>query len=213
MNIKVSLDRSIEKNYFYTEGTQNENNVTKLYIEVPKEYEDYGKRIVFITDESNFWDYINNNEYTIKNNITKYEKVIAYIWLTKEDDDFRSKEFELNFYNNTNADDVIPTPSEIDGFAALIDTVELEIQKVKDLDTTLTNNEIERNKKVEESINSIKNLTEEYNKNAEEKTNEFNENAKSKMEDLNNIVAEIDSINFTLDEETGALYVIKQKNN
>lgn len=213
MNIKVSLDRSIEKNYFYTEGTQNENNVTKLYIEVPKEYEDYGKRIVFITDEGNFWDYINNNEYTIKNNITKYEKVIAYIWLTKEDNDFRSKEFELNFYNNINADDIIPTPTEINGFATLIDTLELEIQKVKDLDTTLTNNEIERNKKVEEAISNIKDLTDEYNKNAEEKTKEFNENAKSKIEDLNNIVAEIDSINFTLDEETGALYVIKQKSN
>ncbi len=206
MKIKVSLDRSIEKNYFYTEGTQNENKSTVLTFEVPLGYEDFSKRIVFITEDGNFWDYIPENKYEIKNNITKYGTVEAYLWLIKDEQDFRSQKFELNFYDNENADDLIPTEEEIDGFASLINTLELEIQKV------------------EEAISDIKDLTDEYNTNAEEKTKafndnvdlkteNFNENAKSKMEDLNNIVAEIDSINFTLDEETGALYVIKQKSN
>ena len=47
-------------------GTQNENNVTELEIEVPQEYENWNKRIVFITDDGNKWDYISGNIYKLK---------------------------------------------------------------------------------------------------------------------------------------------------
>lgn len=137
MKIKVSLDRSIEKNYFYTEGTQNENNVTKLYFEFPKEYEDFSKRIVFITEDGNFWDYVNNNQYEIKNNITKYDKVEAYLWLTKDNQDFRSQNFELNFYENENADNLVPTEEQLDGFATVLDVLELKINEVEELKNTI----------------------------------------------------------------------------
>lgn len=133
MNIKVFQNRKIEKDYFYNEGTQNENNSTVLTFEVPLGYEDFSKRIVFMTEDGNFWDYIPENKYEIKNNITKYGKVEAYLWLTKDDQDFRSQNFELNFYENENADDLVPTEEEIDGFKTLVAELDLKIAEVEAL--------------------------------------------------------------------------------
>lgn len=133
MNIKVFQNRKVEKDYFYSEGTQNENNITVLTFEVPLGYEDFSKRIVFITEDGNFWDYIPENEYEIKNNITKYETIEAYLWLTKDDQDFRSQKFELNFYENENADDLVPTEEEIDGFKTLVAELDLKIAEVEEL--------------------------------------------------------------------------------
>lgn len=108
MNIKIFLDRHIEKDYFFSEGTQNENNITNLTFDIPEKYKDYEKKIVFITDDGNFWDYILDDKYIVKNNITIYNEVKAYVWLTYENDDFRSKEFTLKFYENKNPDSFIP---------------------------------------------------------------------------------------------------------
>lgn len=137
MNIKVFQNRKIEKDYFYNEGTQNENNSTVLTFEVPLGYEDFSKRIVFITEDGNFWDYVNNNQYEIKNNITKYGKVEAYLWLTKDNQDFRSQNFELNFYENENADNLVPTEEQLDGFATVLDVLELKINEVEELKNTI----------------------------------------------------------------------------
>ena len=137
MNIKVFQNRKIEKDYFYNEGTQNENKSTVLTFEVPLGYEDFSKRIVFITEDGNFWDYIPENKYEIKNNITKYGTVEAYLWLTKDDQDIRSQNFELNFYDNENADDLVPTKEEIDGFKTLIAELDLKIAEVEELKNTI----------------------------------------------------------------------------
>lgn len=133
MNIKVFQDRKIEKDYFYNEGSQNENNSTVLTFEIPFGYEDYSKRIVFMTEEGNYWDYIKENSYTIKNNITKYENIEAYLWLTKDDNDFRTETFPLNFYQNENPDELVPTEEQIDGFATIIKILEEKIDEVEAL--------------------------------------------------------------------------------
>lgn len=133
MNIKVFQNRKIEKDYFYNEGTQNENKSTVLTFEVPLGYEDFSKRIVFITEDGNFWDYIPENKYEIKNNITKYGTVEAYLWLTKDEQDFRSQNFELNFYDNENADDMTPSKEQVDGFNTLIAELDLKIAEVEEL--------------------------------------------------------------------------------
>lgn len=133
MNIKVFQNRKVEKDYFYSEGTQNENNITVLTFEVPLGYEDFSKRIVFITEDGNFWDYIPENEYKIKNDITKYGTVEAYLWLTKDDQDFRSQKFELNFYKNENADNMTPNEEQLDGFGTLIAELDLKIAEVEAL--------------------------------------------------------------------------------
>ena len=137
MNIKVFQNRKIEKDYFYNEGTQNENKSTVLTFEVPLGYEDFSKRIVFITENGNFWDYIPENKYEIKNNITKYGTVEAYLWLTKDEQDFRSQNFELNFYDNENADDMTPSEEQVDGFNTLIAELDLKIAEVEELKNTI----------------------------------------------------------------------------
>ena len=118
-------------------GTQNENEVTELTLKIPEEYQNWNKRIVFLTSEGNFWDYIQDDTYTIKNNITKFTSVRAYIWLTNDEQDFRTKEFILSFWDNRNADNLIPTAEQIDGFNTLITTLNLEITTVTDLETEL----------------------------------------------------------------------------
>lgn len=92
MNIKVYKNREAHQIDNDVYGTQNENNVTELKIEVPEQYENWNKRIVFLTDEGNFWDYIKDNTYTIKNSITKYDELEAYIWLTENAESTETEE-------------------------------------------------------------------------------------------------------------------------
>ena len=74
MLIKVSNDRSVEieeENF----GTQNENRIETLSFELPEEYSNFTKKIVFITNDGNYWDLIEeDNTYILKNNITKFRK-------------------------------------------------------------------------------------------------------------------------------------------
>lgn len=145
MNIKVYLNRETHQIDNEVYGTQNENKVTTLKIEVPEEYENWNKRIVFITEEGTFWDVILNNTYTIKNNITKYEEVEAYIWLTENAEneqesinDFRSRTFRLSFFANENADDLVPSETQIDGFNSMLTVLNAEIEEVKQINTDFT---------------------------------------------------------------------------
>ena len=145
MNIKVYQNRETHQIDNEVYGTQNENKVTTLKIEVPEEYENWNKRIVFITEEGNFWDYIKDDTYTIKNNITKYEELEAYIWLTENAEneqesinDFRSKTFKLSFFANENADNLVPDEKQIDGFNSMLTALNIEIKEVKQINTDFT---------------------------------------------------------------------------
>ena len=101
MLIKVNKDRTIEKQYSGKEGSQNENNISYLEFSLPEEYFDFDKKMVFITKTENFTKNINSeNKYIIDDDVSKYKKILCYIWLKKENIDFRSKIFQLNFYNN-----------------------------------------------------------------------------------------------------------------
>ena len=142
MNIKVYQNRDTHQIDNDVYGTQNENNVTELKIEVPEQYENWNKRIVFLTEEGNFWDYIKDDTYTIKNNITKYEELEAYIWLTENAEsieesvnDFRSRTFRLSFFANENADNLVPDEKQIDGFNSMLTVLNAEIKEVKQINT------------------------------------------------------------------------------
>ena len=192
MNIKVYTNRQaipLDNDVF---GTQNENKVTTLKIEVPEQYENWNKRIVFITEEGTFWDAILDNTYTIKNNITKCEEVEAYIWLTENAeneqesiDDFRSKTFKLSFFANETADDLAPSEEQVDGFNTILTALNLQITKVEDLEKDLQKNEEVRDSKVETAVQNIKDLTADYNENAQKKTTDFNNNAEKKEKAYN----------------------------
>lgn len=131
MNIKVSESRKI---YIDTDketsGTQNENNVTELQIEVPEKYQEFNMKIVFITNNGAFWDIVENNTYKITKAITKYKSVRFYIWLTKEEEDFRSEEKELTFNNNVGIGYKLEQ-EEIDGINKVLQRLE-DIQQRMD---------------------------------------------------------------------------------
>lgn len=135
MKLLINQNRKLNKISEY--NTQNENKVTELTLELPEEYSNWNKRIVFITDEGVFWDYIQDNTYLIKKNVTQYERVQFYIWLTNGEQDFRSEIGELSFNKNIEADDQIPTEEQIDGFNTLITTLNLEIEAVNNKETEL----------------------------------------------------------------------------
>ncbi len=128
MEVKVEENRKIYN--LKVEGTQNENNMTELNIEVPKQYKDFNKKIVFITDNGTIWDIIENNTYKLTKAITKYKSVRFYIWLTKDNEDFRTEEKMLIFNNNTDAEDNL-TEEEIGGINKVLQKVD-EIQQRMD---------------------------------------------------------------------------------
>lgn len=236
MIIQVNKDRTIIP--IGTWGSMNENNYEILEFRFPEELESYHKRIVFEFEgeEELKWDLIEENKYILKNNVTKHEKAKAYIWLTTEKaQDFRTKMFSLTFNENQNPSDIIPEEEDIYAFDRLIKRLEEEIEKVEDLNEIINQAEqdrkqaeIERDKKVDDAVQLITDMTDSYNANAEEKTNdfnilaeartdEFNENAEVKKDELNQIkdVAQdlVSAVTFSTFEaeleETGRLYIIQ----
>ncbi len=136
MKVKVNTNRKLY--CINGAGTQNENNVTELNIEVPKQYEDFNKKIVFITKDNVVWDMIEDNTYKLTKAITKYSNVKFYIWLTKDEQDFRSEEKTLVFNSNKVVDEEL-TEEEILGINKVLKIVEDEITKVTELETELKN--------------------------------------------------------------------------
>ncbi|MEE0865503.1 MAG: hypothetical protein U0L98_01700 [Clostridia bacterium] len=138
--MKVIAKKNRELALINAQNTQNENKAETIELTVPEEYEDYNKKIVFVTDDGIVWDIITNNEYKITNAITKYKQVDFYIWLTKEVNgesiDFRTKTKTLRFYHNEDASDEI-TPEEISGVNTVVNILEEEITKVDSLETEL----------------------------------------------------------------------------
>lgn len=148
MQIEVKENRSLR--IYEAEQTQNENAVTIIELTVPEKYEEFNKKIVFILPYGEkVWDIIENNEYTVSKAITKYKDVKLYIWLTKDEEDFRSETEELHFYPNEDASKTI-TPEEIGGVNKVIQELEHEKEKVEQLeiDVNMLVSDIE--KKIEE---------------------------------------------------------------
>lgn len=134
--MKILAKQNRELIMINAKNTQNENDAEKILLQVPEQYEDFNKKIVFVTPDGNVWDIITNNEYLIKKAITKYNQVDFYIWLTKDDVDFRSQTKTLKFYHNVDASDEI-TDEEIGRVNTVINILEEEITKVDGLETEL----------------------------------------------------------------------------
>lgn len=127
------------------QNTQNENDAEKILLQVPEQYEDFNKKIVFVTPDGIVWDIITNNEYLIKKAITKYREVDFYIWLTKDEVDFRTQTKKLKFYYNQDASDEI-TDEEIGRVNTVINILEEEIDTVDGLITQVNNMDLDANK-------------------------------------------------------------------
>ena len=134
--MKILAKQNRELIMINARNTQNENDAEKIILQVPEQYEDFNKKIVFVTPDGNVWDIITNNEYLIKKAITKYKQVDFYIWLTKGDVDFRSQTKTLKFYHNVDASDEI-TDEEIGRVNTVVNLLEEEITKVENLESQI----------------------------------------------------------------------------
>lgn len=134
MIIRILNDRSIIKDSD-PYGTQNENRVTTLNFVIPEEYANFNKKIVFITSDGVYWDLITDDTYIVKNNLTKYRTVSAYVWLTDVESqvDFRTKIFYIDFNQNTNPDNYIPSEEQISGFDTMMAELREAIEEVEQL--------------------------------------------------------------------------------
>lgn len=129
------------------------------------------------------------------------------------EEDFRTQLFKMNFYENENADGIVPTPEQVDGFNTMLTAMNEKIEEIDELETTIENaetqrqeneetrqnnedtrqeneqtrqeQEAERERRTDEAIGEIEDLTEEYNQNAQQKTEAFNNNATQKTDDFN----------------------------
>ena len=132
MEVEILANRKVVVNKLIA-GTQNENNVTTLTFTFPEAYEDFDKKMVFITSDGIVSDVLEEDTYTIKRSITKYEEVYCYIsFFNDNDENFRSKEFPLKFYPNHEAEDEV-TEEE----ASLIDTLISTLSNYVDTAETL----------------------------------------------------------------------------
>ena len=134
--MKILAKQNRELIMINAQNTQNENDAEKITLQVPEQYEDFNKKIVFVTPDGIVWDIITNNEYLIKKAITKYQQVDFYIWLTKGEVDFRTQTKTLKFYHNVDASEEI-TDEEIGGVNTVINLLEEEITKVENKETEL----------------------------------------------------------------------------
>lgn len=116
-----------------SENTQNENDIQNIKLIVPPQYEDFDKKIAFVTEEGVKWGLVENNMYKLERSITKFENVLIYVWLTKDDQDFRSVEEALTFNKNHKVDGEI-TPEEKSSMEEAIAVLESEISKVEHID-------------------------------------------------------------------------------
>lgn len=282
--MKLSIDKNRSVYSMGTWGTENENNYEVLYFEFPSELEDYNKRIVYYLDDKRVWDAIIENKAYITNAITKYEKVKAYVWLTKNEtitlkyvcdgtetgnyyftwdninyyftmpevsendelifdvatstlklgnitiattttgtgteltfetivdaeEDFRTKLFEMNFYENENADGIVPTQEQVDGFNTMLTAMNNKITEMNTLEENIETAEeqrelaeAERERRTNEAIDNIIDMTASYNANAEQKTNDFNANATQKTNDFNsNATSKTDDFDSHVSDKT-----------
>lgn len=130
--MKITVKENREIIMINAKNTQNENDVEVLQLSIPEKYQDFNKKIVFITDDGVVWDLIEGDTYTLKRAITQYERVDFYIWLTKGDQDFRSVERTLILNKNHRVDGEV-TPEEETDMERVISILESEITKVDNL--------------------------------------------------------------------------------
>lgn len=107
----ISNRKLISDNKFA--GYNNENRAELLEFVFPENLKDYTKTINFRTPEGNFFDILDGDTYTLKNNITKYDKVYFYIEFKKQVSEteyevIKTEVKTLNFNSSFNVDKEIP---------------------------------------------------------------------------------------------------------
>lgn len=192
MSIKVNENRCTDVSTIKA-GYEYENLAYTISFEFPDYLNEFNKVIEFEYDGTKTYDALLDNKYTFKDNITRNPIVACQVVFTKSINDeniqvYKTNIFYVKFDDSINADKEID-PSDED--ISILNTLLEEVNSLKN-ELTLTIEEVNkneeiRNEKVDTAIATIKDLTDEYNTNAENKTNEFNSNAQEKTDILNEI--------------------------
>ena len=212
MNLKVYENRLVEFSD-KEQGTQNENIVQTLNIEIPSIYDDFYKKIVFVTEDGIYWDYIENDgSYTIKSNITKFTTVDFYIWLTKTENevtqDFRTKTYPLFFNENVSPDGEVPQEQETE-MERVIRILEEEIDKVEDLEDDIHQLEEDVRAEVAELKEEVENDVAEMKQDVEDVIQEA-ETAIGEANNLNLDASKIDkTATVTLTKKDGTVKTVQ----
>ncbi|MBR3697616.1 MAG: hypothetical protein IKM97_05095 [Clostridia bacterium] len=129
LGIIINQDRSVIINA-NKQGNVKENGVTSIKLTYPEELKEYSKTIEFETDDGTVFDVIFEDKYVFKNNITKYEGVIAQIVFEDSENNKRWKSdiFELYFGKSINAEHNI---DDEETEHTVIDTIIDEINSTK----------------------------------------------------------------------------------
>lgn len=154
--MKITVKENRELIVVNNQNTKNENNIEIVELTVPERYEDFVKKMVFIIGDNVISRTFINNQYIIERDILQYDFVQFYIWLTKDDQDFRSKIKRLGVNPNKSVNGEV-TPAEQTEMERVIATLEGEIDKVDNIDidvnkvgntTTITLTDKDGNEKI-----------------------------------------------------------------
>lgn len=114
---------------------------------------------------------------------------LTFSTIIDAEEDFRTQIFEMNFYENENADGIVPTPEQVDGFNTMLTVMNNKIDEVDALEQTIEiaesqrqEAEASREERTNEAIENIVDMTADYNQNAENKTTNFNENVTTQIQ-------------------------------
>lgn len=149
-------------------GTVKENNIEVLEFKFPEKLDSYKKYIEIQTRDLKLVDIIEDNQYVLKNNITKNDvaKVQIILKSLAENIVFKSNIFSLNFRESLNLSEDLEEES-----TGLLDKTLLELQKVQE-------NIHDYNEKLD--------TKQEKEKGKGLSSNDFTSELKSKLENLQN---------------------------
>lgn len=134
--MKITVKENRKLIIINPQNTQNENEIETIELIVPTKYESWNKKIAFVTNDKVIWGLFENNLYQIPSSVTQYKKLKFYIWMTKDDKDFRSEEKILILNENHPVTGEV-TPKDKSDIEQVIDTLEAEIDKVENIDITV----------------------------------------------------------------------------
>lgn len=135
--MKITVKENRKLIIINPQNTQNENIVETIELTVPEKYGNWIKKIVFITPENVVSRFFENNKYIIERDILQFKTVKFYIWLTNDEQDFRSETKELKFNINQSVTGEV-TPAEQTEMERVISILEGEITKVDNIDIDAT---------------------------------------------------------------------------
>lgn len=197
ITLKYVCDGTEEGNYYFTYDNVNH------YFTIPE----VSENDELIYDVATNKLKLGNTE--IATTATGTGTELTFSTIIDAEEDFRTQLFEMNFYENENADGIVPTPEQVDGFNTMLTAMNAKIDEVDALETTIETAEAQRqeaeatrvsNESTRQSNESTRESNEQTRQsqeaererrtdeaigNIEDKTAEYNANAEAKTTAFN----------------------------